>query len=66
MKKLLSILLCMMLITSLIPISASATETTESTEGASLEVLEKFGFSLDPNSYDTNALKPGTPIRAEV
>ena len=60
MKKLLSILLCMMLITSLIPISASATETTESTDGASLEVLEKFGFSLDPNSYDTNALKPGT------
>ena len=60
MKKLLSILLCMMLITSLIPISASATETTESTEGASLEELEKFGFSLDPNSYDTNALKPGT------
>ena len=60
MKKLLSILLCMMLIASLIPISASATETTESTDGASLEVLEKFGFSLDPNSYDTNALKPGT------
>ena len=22
--------------------------------------MEKFGFSLDPNSYDTNALKPGT------
>ena len=60
MKKLLSILLCMMLITSLIPIGASATETTESTDGASPEVLEKFGFSLDPNSYDTNALKPGT------
>ena len=39
MKKLLSILLCMMLITSLIPISASATETTESTDGASLEVV---------------------------
>ena len=50
----------MMLITSLIPISASATENTESTEGTSPEVLEKFGFSLDPNSYDTNALKPGT------
>ena len=60
MKKLLSILLCMMLITSLIPISASATENTESTEVTSPEVLEKFGFSLDPNSYDTNALKPGT------
>ncbi len=60
MKKLLSILLCMMLITSLIPISASATETTESTEGASLEELEKFGFALDPDSYDTTALKPGT------
>lgn len=60
MKKLLSILLCMMLITSLVPISASATETAESTDGASPEVLEKFGFSLDPNSYDTNALKPGT------
>ena len=50
----------MMLIASLIPISASATETTESTDGASLEELEKFGFSLDPDSYDTNALKPGT------
>ncbi|MBR5218944.1 MAG: hypothetical protein IKV89_04350, partial [Clostridia bacterium] len=60
MKKLLSILLCMMLIASLIPISASATETTESTDGASLEELEKFGFSLDPDSYDTTALKPGT------
>ena len=60
MKRFLSILLCMMLITSLIPISASATETTESTDGASLEVLEKFGFSLDPDADDTTALKPGS------
>jgi hypothetical protein len=63
MKRLLSILLCLTLVLSLIPISASATETTETTEstdGASIEELEKFGFSLDPDSYDTTALKPGT------
>ena len=52
MKKLLSILLCMMLIASLIPISASATETTESTDGASLEELEKFsGEELADQRY---------------
>ena len=60
MKKLISILLCISMLMSFVPFAVSAAESTESTDGASLEELEKFGFSLDPDSYDTNALKPGT------
>ncbi len=53
MKKLLSILLCISMLMSLVPMAAGA-ETSEQ------NALELFGFPLDPDSYDTQALKKGT------
>lgn len=53
MKKLLSLLLCLCMIMSFVPMAASAAED-------STKALEMLGFSLDPSSYDTNALRLGT------
>ena len=60
MKKFLSILLCLCIVMSLVPISTFAADSTESDEPTSEEVLDMFGFEPDTDSYDTNALKPGT------
>ena len=57
MKKIFSIVLCLSIIMSLIPVGTNAKDvTTQSTKNA----LELFGFPLDPDSYDTQALKKGT------
>lgn len=60
MKKLLSLLLCLCMIMSFVPSGVVMAESTESDESTSQEVLDMFGFKPDPDSYDTNALKPGT------
>ena len=67
MKRILSTVICLCMIISILPLQVvTATENTESTEGTSPEVLEKFGFSLDPNSYDTNALNGVTFNTSDV
>ena len=61
MKKLLSLTLCLCMVLTLVPAFAvvQAAETDEEvTENQN--TLEMFGFPLDPDSYDTHALKPGT------
>ena len=56
MKKLLSVLLCLSLIVSLVPMGVGAADAS----GTNQNALELFGFPLDPDSYDTKALKAGT------
>lgn len=61
MKKLLSLALCLCMVLTLVPAFAvvQAAETDEEvTENQN--TLEMFGFPLDPDSYDTHALKPGS------
>ena len=53
MKKILSVLLCLGMILSFMPISVSAAKDNT-------DMLEKFGFKPDLDAYDTNALIPGT------
>lgn len=53
MKKLLSILLVLCMLMTLVPMGALA-------DDANKNALELFGFPLDPDSYDTHALKKGT------
>ena len=58
MKKFLSTVLCLCMIISILPLQAvTATETETDTA-----ILEKFGFSPDESTYDTNALKPGKHV----
>lgn len=54
MKKLLSILLVLCMLVTLVPMGAFAEDD------ANKNALELFGFPLDPDSYDTQALKKGT------
>ena len=56
MRKILSIFLCISMLISLVPFSVGAAENSDSNQNA----LEMFGFPLDPDSYDTQALKKGT------
>ena len=56
MRKILSIFLCISMLMSLVPFSVGAAENSDSNQNA----LEMFGFPLDPDSYDTQALKKGT------
>ncbi len=59
MKKILSILLCISMLIPLVasvPMSVGASENSDTNRNA----LELFGFPLDPDSYDTKALKAGT------
>ena len=55
MKKIFSVLLSLAMVMSFLPVSISAAEDSESQKNA----LELFGFPLDPESYDTKALKKG-------
>ena len=57
MKKFLSIILCLCMVMATLPCLVSAEEETG---GADKNALEMFGFPLDPDSYDTHALKKGT------
>ncbi len=54
MNKLLSILLVLCMLVTLVPMGAFAEDY------ANKNALELFGFPLDPDSYDTHALKKGT------
>ena len=54
MKKLLSILLVLCMLVTLVPMGAFAEDDDNK------NALELFGFPLDPDSYDTHALKKGT------
>ena len=42
------------------PTVASAATSVDATPEATRNALELFGFPLDPDSYDTQALKQGT------
>ena len=55
MKKLLSALLCIAMLASF-GVAVSAEEDSAAKQNA----LELFGFPLDPDSYDTQAIKKGT------
>ena len=54
MKKRLSILLVLCMLMTIMPLGVFAEDT------ANKNALELFGFPLDPDSYDTHALKKGT------
>lgn len=56
MKKLLCILLCITMVAPLWTMSVLADDDSIAKQNA----LELFGFPLDPESYDTQALKQGT------
>lgn len=56
MKKVLSLLLCLCIMVTLMPMCVGAQVSDDSNKNA----LELFGFPLDPDSYDTQALKAGT------
>lgn len=47
-------------LSALVPSVVMTAGAAEEAETANEELLEKFGFSLDPSEYNTNALKPGT------
>lgn len=55
MKKFLWVLLCVCMIASVAAFTVSAVDDNTDT-------LELFGFSPDPSTYDTNALKPGKHV----
>lgn len=61
MKKLLSLALCLCMVLTLVP-AFTVVQAAETDEEAveNQNTLEMFGFPLDPDSYDTHALKPGT------
>ena len=54
MKRLLSILLCLCISLSFMPVIGVSAEDDY------MDTLKMFGFDLDASSYDTNALKPGS------
>ena len=63
MKKVLSLILCISMLLSLtvfMPTATSASTSTDATPESTKNALELFGFPLDPDSYDTQALKKGT------
>ncbi len=60
MKKFFSTLLCLSMLTAVVPIDATAAEGSDVTPESTRNALELFGFPLDPDSYDTQALKAGT------
>ena len=54
MKKFLSMLLCLCMLLSFMPVMGVSAQADNT------DILEMFGFNLDASSYDTNALKPGS------
>lgn len=63
MRKFLSMILCISMLLSLtvfVPTVTSAATNTDATPESTRNALELFGFPLDPDSYDTQALKKGT------
>lgn len=56
MKRFFSMLLVLCMLLSLAPLAVSAEDNSDSNRNA----LELFGFPLDPDSYDTQAIKAGT------
>ena len=57
MKRFLSILLCLCMIISTLPVMVGAENSTDS---SNMQVLESLGFNTNTSVYDTNGVKKGT------